>query len=79
MAPKQTRATKAKIKELESVVSPLVKRLKNIKNAKVQEILWGKYWTEIKEWAYQGQQKMIEEVHQVSNSTIMNFMNAPFM
>ena len=58
MAPKQTRAMKAKIKELESAVSPLVKQLKNIKNMKVQEGSWAKHWIEIKEWAYQGQSRM---------------------
>ena len=35
MAPKQTRAAIAKPKELESTKTPLVRRLRNIKNAKV--------------------------------------------
>ena len=48
MAPKQTRATAAKTKELESGETPLVRRLRNIKNTKVQETTWEK----IKEWAY---------------------------
>ena len=46
MAPKQTRAMKAKVKELESAVILLVKRLRNIKNVKVQEGLWEKHWAE---------------------------------
>ena len=51
MAPKQTRAS-AKTKELQIVETPLVRRLKNIKNDKMQEGLWTKLWAEIKEWAY---------------------------
>ena len=50
MAPKQTRAA-AKAKELQTAETPLVRRLKNIKNAKVQEGSWAKLWAEIKEWA----------------------------
>ena len=42
MAPKQTRATAAKTKEVESTKIPLVRRLRNIKNAKVQETTWAK-------------------------------------
>ena len=38
MAPKQTRAMKAKVKELESFVSPLVKRLRNIKTRKYRKV-----------------------------------------
>ena len=48
MAPKQTRAV-AKAKELQTTETPLVRRLKNIKNAKVQEGSWEKLWAEIKE------------------------------
>ena len=48
MAPKQTKAMIAKAKELESIVSPLVKQLQNIKNAKVQEVSWACHWVEIK-------------------------------
>ena len=36
MAPKQTKATTAKTKELQSAETPLMIRLRNIKNAKVQ-------------------------------------------
>ena len=39
MAPKQTRAAAAKTKELQSVETPLMRRLRNIKNAKVHETL----------------------------------------
>ena len=41
MAPKQTIAS-AKAKELQTTETPLVRRLKNIKNAKVQEGSWKK-------------------------------------
>ena len=51
MAPKQTRAL-AKAKELQTTETPLVRRLKNIKNAMVQEGSWKKLWTEMQEWAY---------------------------
>ena len=37
----------SKAKELDSIVSPLVKRLQNIKNAKVQEVSWAQHWIEI--------------------------------
>ena len=53
MAPKRTRAASTKTQELESVETQLVKILRNIKNAKVQETSWEKYWVEIKEWAYE--------------------------
>ena len=49
MAPKQTRAS-AKAKELQTAETPIVRRLKNIKNAKVQEGSWEKLWAKIKEW-----------------------------
>ena len=48
MAPNQTRAMTAKEKELESIVSPLVKWLQNIKNAKLQEVSSARHWAEIK-------------------------------
>ena len=38
--------------QLESVEIPLIRRLRNIKNAKVQETSWEKICVEIKEWAY---------------------------
>ena len=52
MALKQTRAAATKTKELQSVETRLMRRLRNIKNAKVQETSWEKTWAEIKEWAY---------------------------
>ena len=51
MAPKKIRAT-AKAKELHTAKTPLLRILKIIKNAKVQESSWTKLWAEIKEWAY---------------------------
>ena len=79
MAPKQIRAMKDKLKELEFVVSPLVKKLQNIKNVKVQKVSWARHWAEIKTWAYEGKSRMIEEANKVNQITIMNFMNAPLM
>ena len=61
MAPKQTKAMKYKLKELESAVSPLVRWLENIIKAKVQETSWARHWAEIKQWAYGGKSRMIEE------------------
>ena len=52
MAPKQTRDATAKTKELQSTETPLMRRLRNIKDTKVQETSWVKMWAEIKEWAY---------------------------
>ena len=78
MAPKQTRSAAAKTKELESVETPLVRRLRNIKNKKVQETTWEKTWVEIKEWAYVDK-KMTQEVEKISHGTIMSYMNTPFM
>ena len=52
IAPKQTRAAAAKTKERQSAETPLMRRLRNIKNAKVQETSLVKTWAEIKEWAY---------------------------
>ena len=42
MAPNQTRAAAAKTKELESVETPLIRRVRNIKNTKVHETSWEK-------------------------------------
>ena len=42
MASKKTRAAAVKTKELQSVETPLMRRLRNIKNSKVQEISWSK-------------------------------------
>ena len=51
MASKQTRAL-TKAKEIQAADTPLVHRLKNIKNAKVHEFSWKKLWTKIQEWAF---------------------------
>ena len=77
MAPKQTRAT-AKTKELQSVETQLMRRLRNINNDKVQETSWEKTWVEIKEWAYVDK-KPTQAVKKVNRSSIMNYMNTPFM
>ena len=73
MAPKQTRAT-ARTKELQTAETPLMRRLRNIKNTKVQETSWA----EIKEWAYVDK-KPTPAVEKINHSTIMNYMNTPFM
>ena len=78
MALKRTRATSSKEKELESFKTPLVKRLKNIKDAKVRETSWGRIWAEIKEWAYENA-RMIAEGEKINHNTIMNYMNTPFI
>ena len=56
----------------------MVRRLKNIKNAKVQEGQWQKLWTEIQEWAFVDK-KMTQAVEKVRRSTIFNYSNAPLM
>ena len=63
MAPKLTRAA-AKAKEFQAEDTPLVQRLKHIKNAKVQEGPFQKLWDEIQEWAYQGS-KMTQAAEKV--------------
>ena len=78
MAPKQTRATTAKTKELQSTETPLMRILRNVKNAKVEETSWEKTREEIKEWAYVDK-KMTQEAEKISRSTIMIYMNTPFM
>ena len=77
MAPKQTRAA-TKTKELQSAKTPLMRRLRNIKNVKVQETSWAKTWVEIKEWAYVDK-KPTRAVEKINHSTIMNYMNTPFI
>ena len=77
MAPKQTRAA-TKTKELETDETPLLRRLINIKNAKVQETSWEKPCAKIKEWAYVDK-KPTQAVEKVNHSSIMNYMNTPFM
>ena len=77
MAPKQTKAAE-KTKELQTAETLLIRRLKNIKNAKVQETSWEKTWAEIKEWAYVDK-KPTQAAAKVNHNSIMNYMNTPFM
>ena len=77
MTPKQTRAI-VKTKELQSDETPLMWRLRNIKNAKVQETSWAKTWAEIKEWAYVDK-KLTQAAEKINHSSIMNYMNTSFM
>ena len=55
-----------------------MRRLRNLKNAKVQETSWEKTWAKIKEWAYVDK-KPTQEAEKVNRSSIMNYMNTPFM
>ena len=77
MAPKYTRAS-TKGKELQTVDTPLVHMLKNIKNSKVQEGSWKKLWTEMKEWAYVNKNPT-QAAEKIKYSTIFNYVNAPLM
>ena len=77
MAPKQIKVV-AKTKELQSAKTPLMRRLRNIKKVKVQETSWVKTWDEIKEWAYVDK-KPTQAAEKVNHSSIMNYMNTPFM
>ena len=77
MAPKQTRDT-TKTKELQSAKTPLMRRLRNIKNAKVQDTSWEKTWAKIKEWAYVDKNPT-PATEKINHSIIMNYMNTPFM
>ena len=77
MAPKQTRAA-TKTKELQSAETPLMRRLRNIKNTKVQETSWVKKWAKIKEWSYVDK-KPTQAAEKVNHSSIMNYMNTSFM
>ena len=78
MTPNPARAAAAKAKELQSIETPLMRRLRNIKNAKVQETSWEKTQEEIKEWAYMDK-KMTPEAKKISHSTILSYMNTLFM
>ena len=77
MAAKLTKAT-TKEKELQVEDTPLISRLKNIKNAKVQEGPFQKLWTEIQEWAYVDN-KMTQAAEKIRKSSIFNYPNAPLM
>ena len=77
MAPKQTRAL-TKAKEVQVADTPLVRRLKNIKNANVQEGPWKNLWAEIQEWAFVDK-KMTQVAEKVRRSTIFGYANTPLM
>ena len=51
-----------------------MRRLKLIKNAKVQESSWEKLWAEIKEWAYVDK-RPTQAVEKNNSSTIVNYIN----
>ena len=77
MAPKQTRAS-TKAKELQAADTPLVRRLKKIKNSKVQEGSWIKLWAEMQEWAYVNN-KATQATEKIKYNTIFSYVNAPLM
>ena len=77
MAPKITRAV-AKAKELQAKDTPFLNRLKNIKNAKVQEGPFQKLWQEIQEWAFVDN-RMTQATEKIQKSSIFNYPNAPLM
>ena len=77
MAPKQTRAS-TKAKELQTADTPLVRRLKNIKNSKVQEGSWQKIWAEMQQWAYVNKNPT-QAAKKIKFNTIFNYVNAPLM
>ena len=77
MAPKLTRAA-AKEKELQAKDTPLLNRLKNIKNAKVQEGPFQKLWQEIQEWVFV-HNRMTQAAEKIRNSSIFQYPNAPLM
>ena len=58
--------------------TPLVCRLKNIKNAKVREGSWQKLWTEMQEWAFVDK-KATQVAEKIKHSTIFAYANAPIM
>ena len=55
-----------------------MRRLKLIKNAKVQEISRVKLWTEIKEWTYVDK-RPTQATNKINHSTIVNYINASIM
>ena len=77
MAPKLTRAA-AKAKELQAEDTPLLNRLKNIKNVKVQEDPFQKLWQEIQEWAFVDN-RLTQAVEKIRNNSIFQYPNAPLM
>ena len=77
MAPKLTRDA-AKEKELQAEDTPLLNRLKNIKNVKVQEDPFQKLWQEIQEWAFVDN-RLTQAVEKIRNNSIFQYPNAPLM
>ena len=55
-----------------------MRRLRNIKNTKVQETSWVKTCGEMNEWAYVDK-KPTQVAEKVNRSSIMNYMNTLFM
>ena len=55
-----------------------MRRLKNIKNAKMQEVSWTKLWAKIKEWDYVDK-KPTPVVERIQHNSIVNYVNAPLM
>ena len=55
-----------------------MRRLKNIKNAKMQEGSWTKLWATIKESAYIDKKPTLA-VEKIQHNTIVNYVNAPLM
>ena len=55
-----------------------MRRLKNIKNGKIQEGSWTKLWDEIKEWAYVDKNPT-PAAQKIQHSTIVNYVNVPLM
>ena len=56
----------------------MLNRLKNIKNAKVQEGPFQKIWQEIQEWAFVDN-RMRQAAEKIRNSNIFQYPNAPLM
>ena len=67
-----------KAKEIQAADTPLVRRMKNIKNAKVQEGPWQKLWTKIQEWAFVDK-KATQVAEKIRHNTILSYANAPLM
>ena len=55
-----------------------MRRLKFIKNTKVQEGSWEKLWAEIKEWDYLDK-RPTQSVEKINHSTIINYINTLIM
>ena len=55
-----------------------MRRLKFIKNVKVQEGSLAKLWAEIKEWDYVNK-RPTQATEKINHNTIVNYINAPIM